>query len=95
MTALHVVEKGEGVPDETPVEQSEELATEAYAAVREVFPDANEHTAYSRDVVAATLEAAAEVEASAVVPLPWGGAASCSLSRVTARSSSSPSATGQ
>lgn len=66
VTVLHVVEKGEGVPDKTPVEQSEEIAAKAYAAVRDVFPDANEHTGYSRDVVAAIFKAAAEVDASAI-----------------------------
>jgi len=67
VTALHVVEKGGGVPDKSPVEQSEELAAESYAAVREVFPDADEHTAYDRDVADAILEAAGEVGATAIV----------------------------
>jgi hypothetical protein len=65
VTAPHVVEKGKGVPDKTPVEQSEALAAESYAAVRSVFPDADEHTAYARDVVGAIFEAAAEVGSSA------------------------------
>ncbi len=66
VTALHVVEKGEGVPDKTPVEQSEEMAAESYAAVRDVFPDAEEHTAYRRDIVEAIFEAAEAVDASAI-----------------------------
>ena len=66
VTALHVVEKGEGVPDKTPVEQSEELAADAYAAVRTVFPDAGAHTAYDRDVVDAIFDAVDEVDASAI-----------------------------
>ncbi|WP_188787309.1 universal stress protein [Halobellus salinus] len=66
VTALHVVEKGEGVPDKTPVAQSEEVAEASYAAVREVFPDAEDHTAYARDVVGAIFEAGAEVGATAV-----------------------------
>jgi len=73
VTALHVVEKGEGVPDKTPVEQSEELAAESYAAVRSVFPDADEHTAYDRDVVEAIFEAAEVVGASAIAYRPRGG----------------------
>jgi hypothetical protein len=73
VTALHVVEKGEGVPDKTPVEQSEELAAESYAAVRTVFPDADEHTAYDRDVVEAIFEAAGVVGASAIAYRPRGG----------------------
>ena len=73
VTALHVVEKGGGVPDKTPVEQSEELAEESYAAVRTVFPDADDHTAYGRDVVGAINEAAAEVGASAIAYRSRGG----------------------
>ncbi|SDG00146.1 Universal stress protein family protein [Halorubrum xinjiangense] len=73
VTALHVVEKGEGVPDKTPVEQSEELAAQSYAAVRTVFPDADEHTAYARDVVGAIFDAADEVDASAVAYRSRGG----------------------
>ncbi|TKX74821.1 universal stress protein [Halorubrum sp. GN11_10-6_MGM] len=73
VTALHVVEKGDGVPDKTPVEQSEELAAESYAAVRTVFPDAGEHTAYARDVVEAIFDVASEVDASAIAYRPRGG----------------------
>lgn len=73
VTALHVVEKGGGVPDKTPVEQSRELAEESYAAVRTVFPDADEHTAYARDVVGAIHEAAEEVGVSAIAYHPRGG----------------------
>jgi nucleotide-binding universal stress UspA family protein len=73
VTALHVVEKGGGTPDKTPVEQSEELAEASYAAVRTVFPDADGHTAYARDVVGAIFEAAAEVDASAVAYRSRGG----------------------
>jgi nucleotide-binding universal stress UspA family protein len=73
VTALHVVEKGEGVPDKTPVAQSEEVAEASYAAVREVFPDADDHTAYARDVVGAIFESAEEVGASAVAYRSRGG----------------------
>lgn len=73
VTALHVVEKGGGVPDKTPVEQSHEIAAESFAAVREVFPDAREHTAYGRDVVGAIFETADEIEASAVAYRSRGG----------------------
>lgn len=73
VTVLHVVEKGEGVPDKTPVEQSENLAAESYAAVRTVFPDADEHTAYGRDIVAKIFDAADEVDASAVAYRSRGG----------------------
>ncbi len=73
VTALHVVEKGGGAPDKTPVEQSEELAARSYAAVRTVFPDADDHTAYARDVVGAIFEAAEEVGASAIAYRSRGG----------------------
>ncbi|WP_353634273.1 universal stress protein [Halobacterium sp. NMX12-1] len=73
VTALHVVEKGDGVPDKTPVEQSEQVAADAFAAVRAVFPDADGHTAYARDVVGAIFDAAEEVDASAVAYRSRGG----------------------
>jgi nucleotide-binding universal stress UspA family protein len=73
VTATHVVEKGEGVPDKTPVKQSEQIAAESYAAVREVFPDAGEHTAYARDVVGAIFDTAEAVEASAIAYRSRGG----------------------
>lgn len=73
VTALHVVEKGGGVPDKTPVEQSEELAEESYVAVRRVFPDADDHTAYARDVIGAIFEAADEVDATAIAYRSRGG----------------------
>lgn len=73
VTALHVVEKGGGVPDKTPVEQSETLAEGSYQAVRSVFPAADEHTAYGRDIVAKIFEAAEEVDASAIAYRSRGG----------------------
>ncbi|MBO4247198.1 universal stress protein [Halomicrobium sp. IBSBa] len=73
VTALHVVEKGGGVPDKSPVEQSEELAQDSYAAVRSIFPDADDHTAYGRDVAAEIFAAADEVDASAIAYRSRGG----------------------
>lgn len=72
-TVMHVVEKGGGVPDKTPVEQSEQVAREAFDAFEESFPDADEHVAYGRDVVGAIHRSADEVGASAVAFRPRGG----------------------
>lgn len=73
VTALHVVEKGGGVPDKTPVEQSEEVAEDSFAAVRTVFPDAGERTAYGRNIVDRIFEAANEVDATAIAYRSRGG----------------------
>lgn len=72
-TVVHVVEKGEGVPDKTPVEQSEDVAREAFDAFEETFPDADEHVAYGRSIVDAVHDSATEVGASAVAFQPRGG----------------------
>lgn len=74
ITVLHVVEKGEGVPDKTPVAQSEQVAAEAFAAFRETFPDAATEITYRRDIVASIVEVADEIDASAIVFRPRGGA---------------------
>jgi nucleotide-binding universal stress UspA family protein len=73
VTVLHVVEKGEGTPDKTPVEQSEELAARSFEAFRETIPDAAGTITYRRDVVAGVLEVADEIDASSIVFRPRGG----------------------
>ena len=73
VTVLHVVEKGEGVPDKTPVEQSEAIAAESFEAFREAFPDAADEITYSRDIVGAIFDVAESVDASAIVFRSRGG----------------------
>jgi len=73
ITVLYVVEKGEGVPDKTPVEQSERVAAETFAAFRDTFPNAAMEKAYRRDIVDAILDVAAELDVSAIVFRPRGG----------------------
>lgn len=83
ITVLYVVEKGEGVPDKTPVEQSERVAAGAFDAFRETFPDAETEITYDRDVVEGIIEVADEIDASAIVFRPRAARESCSGSRVT------------
>ena len=70
VTALHVVEKGEGVPDKTPVEQSKEVAAASFSAVEAVFPDAGAEIGYGRDIVGSIIDTATEVDATAIAYRP-------------------------
>ncbi|WP_224268458.1 universal stress protein [Haloprofundus salinisoli] len=77
MVALHVVEKAGGAPDKAPVEQREEIASEAFSVVRELAAEAGvdvtTRVAYGTNVADTILEIAREEDASAVVFTPRGG----------------------
>lgn len=73
ITVLHVVEKGEGVPDKTPVTQSEAIAAAAFDAFRTVIPEVDAAITYRRNVVEAIVDVAEDVDATAIVFRPRGG----------------------
>lgn len=73
VTVTYVVEKREGTLDKASVEQHEEIATDAFTVFRETFPNADEEIKYRQDIVAAIIELADEIDASAIVFRPRGG----------------------
>jgi nucleotide-binding universal stress UspA family protein len=74
---VHVIEKAGGAPDKASVEQREEAAEAAFSAVRdcaaEAGIDVETEIRYGTDVVDAILDAAADLDASAIVFHPRGG----------------------
>lgn len=73
VTVINVIEKGEGVPDKIPLEQAEQRAVDAFAAFRGIIPTADKKIAYRRDVIAAIIDVAGDVGASAIAFRPRGG----------------------
>jgi nucleotide-binding universal stress UspA family protein len=73
VTALHVVEDASNESDETLDGEPVSVSEEAFAALHEVFPDAETHTAYSTSVVEAIFENATELDATAIAYRSRGG----------------------
>lgn len=71
--AVHVVEKAGGAPDPASVEQRKDLATAAFTALSETFPDAETDIRYDTDVAEAIFDAAADHGASAIAFVPREG----------------------
>ncbi|WP_435067304.1 universal stress protein [Haloplanus sp. C73] len=74
---VHVIEKAGGAPDKASVEQREAAAADAFAVVRDHAEDAGldvtTEIRYGTDVAATIIDAAADVDASAVVFHPRDG----------------------
>ena len=74
---VHVIEKAGGAPDKASVEQREGAAEEAFAAIRDCAAeyglDVETEIRYGTDVVDTILDAAADLDASAIVFHPRGG----------------------
>lgn len=74
---VHVIEKAGGAPDKASVEQREEFAEEAFAAITERAKtdgiEIDTKLLYGTDVAAAIHDAAAEADASAIVFRSRGG----------------------
>lgn len=73
VTVVHVVEKGEGMPQDAPVEQPRSVSAAAVGAFREVFPDADSVTVLHGNVVESIVETAEEIGASAIAFHPRKG----------------------
>jgi len=74
---VHVIEKAGGAPDKASVEQRAEAAEAAFAAIRDCASeydlDVETEIRYGTDVVDTIIDAAADLDASAIVFHPRGG----------------------
>ncbi|WP_433634372.1 universal stress protein [Halomicrococcus sp. NG-SE-24] len=72
--AVHVIEKAGGAPDKASVEQRELFADEAFERVADGLEDVELQTEYlyGTDVAAAIIDAAHDLDASAIVITPRG-----------------------
>ncbi|WP_440007952.1 universal stress protein [Halomicrococcus sp. SG-WS-1] len=72
--AVHVIEKADGAPDKASVEQRELFADEAFERVADGLEDVELQTEYlyGTDVAAAIIDAAHDLDASAIVFTPRG-----------------------
>ncbi|KTG08785.1 hypothetical protein AUR64_13235 [Haloprofundus marisrubri] len=77
VVVVHVVEKGEGVPDKASVEQRRVFAEKAYGSFWEVFPDGGPtlqfRTLYGRNVGETIRRTAEEERATAIAFVPRAG----------------------
>jgi len=75
--AVHVVEKGGGVPDAVSVEQAEQRAEEAFEVVErraaETGVSVETRLEYGTDVAETIFDVAADVDATAIAFTPRGG----------------------
>ncbi|QCJ45946.1 universal stress protein [Haloprofundus sp. MHR1] len=74
---VHVIEKGEGVPDKASVEQRQAFAEKAYQSFLDVFPDDGPtlefRTLYGRNVGETIRDAAEEENATSIAFVPRVG----------------------
>ncbi|AZH24169.1 universal stress protein [Haloplanus aerogenes] len=74
---VHIIEKAGGAPDKASVEQRETVAEAAFDAVRDCAADhgldVETKISYGRDVAGTIIEAADDIDASAIVFRPRGG----------------------
>jgi len=75
--AVHVIEKAGGAPDKASVEQREQWAHEIFAAISDGFSDTGialeTKILYGTDIATTVIDAAHELDASAIAFIPRGG----------------------